>query len=68
VGNVQGLVPPAGRVLTVSYPVGAAIVASGWGRLFGGGAALVPGGVAWALALAYELLQLIPLIRPWWLR
>jgi hypothetical protein len=22
--------------------------------------------VAWALALAYELLQLIPLIRPWW--
>jgi 4-amino-4-deoxy-L-arabinose transferase-like glycosyltransferase len=68
VGNVQGLVPPAGRVLMVSYPVGAAIVASGWGRLFGGAAALVPGGVAWALALAYELLQLIPLIRPWWFR
>jgi hypothetical protein len=35
--NVQGLVPPVGRVLMVSYPVGAAIVASGWGRLFEGG-------------------------------
>jgi 4-amino-4-deoxy-L-arabinose transferase-like glycosyltransferase len=65
VGNVQGLVPPVGRVLMVVYPVAAALVAKGWGRLFGRRAALVPAGVAWTLALAYELFQLAPLLRPW---
>jgi hypothetical protein len=68
VGNVQSIVPPVGRVLMVTYPAGAALIVGGWVRLLGPRAALVPAGLAWMVAVAYEALQLVPLVRPWWFR
>jgi hypothetical protein len=67
-GNVQSLVPPVGRVLMVTYPAGAALIVGGWVRLLGPRAALVPAGLGCMVAVAYEALQLVPLVRPWWFR
>lgn len=67
-GNIAGLVPPVGRVLVPSYPAFAALTAGGWARLMGRRAALVPAVVVWVVAVAYEILWLVPVLRPEWLR